>query len=62
MAPAMKTLSFARGYAPSQWALNSNPKDPPLATADDFIPAARHDVLTDPNIEGELQIDMRRHA
>jgi hypothetical protein len=55
VAPVMNTLSFSRGYTPTQWVLSSNPKDPSQITADDFNPTIHHDALTDPDFETELQ-------
>ncbi len=55
VAPVMNTLSFSRGHTPTQWVLNSNPKDTSQIAANDFNPTMHHDALTDPDFETELQ-------
>ena len=55
VAPVMNNLSFTRGYTPSQWVLNSNPRDPTALTSDEFNPSIHHDALTNPDFEAEMQ-------
>ncbi len=53
--PAMNNLSFTKGYTPSQWVLNSNPKDPTALTDDDFVLPAHYDAATDPTFADEVE-------
>ena len=59
VAPAMNNLSFTKGYTPTQWVLNSNPRDPSCLTSDEFNQTIHHDALTHPDFEEEMQ---RRNA
>jgi hypothetical protein len=60
LAPAMNTLSFTRGYTPSQWVLNTNPRGPSSITTDDFNPVAHKDALEDDDFASML--DKRQSA
>ena len=53
--PAMNQLSFVKGYTPSQWVLNTNPKDASSLLADEFNPSVHHDALHDRTFEEELK-------
>ena len=52
--PAMNTLSFTKGYTPSQWVLNTNPTDHASIIADQFNPAVHHTAITEQGFHDEL--------
>ena len=55
VAPVLNTLSFTKGYTPSQWVLNTNPQDQSNITADTYNPSTQHDALHDEDFAAELR-------
>ncbi len=54
VSPVTKLLSFTNGYTPAQWVSNSNPRDPTVASADNFNPTCHHDALSEQDFAAEL--------
>lgn len=64
VAPTMNNLAFTKGYTPTQWVLNTNPRDPTSITADIFTPPPRPPRRLDgPRLRrGTSQTDGRPHV